>query len=128
MTDHKHYHIRELNKLFTIVKGFPKLHELIEWLRTDATIYFLFPVGYKQESTQLDLHKAVKDVLVKVEDETGISYRDAYRRVNTIVLSQEELGTELENFEFEKACDVTVKGITPKQPSGGIKRKIPDFV
>lgn len=127
MTEHKHIHIKELNQDFTMVKGFPKVTELVEWLRTDATIYFLFPAGFKQESTQLELYASVKDVLTKVEADEGISYQSTYRRVNTLVMSQNDFGTELENFEFEKACDATVKGITPKQPSGQAKQNVPSF-
>ena len=127
MTEHKHVHIKELGTDFILVKGFPKVTELVEWLQKDANIYFLFPAGFKQESTQLELHSTVKDVLTKIEQDVGISYQSTYRRVNTLVLSQVELGNELEDFEFERACDATIKGITPKQPSGLAKKDMPSF-
>ncbi len=127
MTAHKHIHVKELSQDFVFVKGFPSVAELGEWLTQGATIYFLFPVAFKQESSQIELHSKVKDVLALITDETTLTYQAVYRRVNTLVLSQEEVGQELEDFNFELACELTLKKITPRQPSGLAKQNVPSF-
>lgn len=127
MTTHKRVHVKELSQDFVLVKGFPTVADLSEWLTQKTTVYFLFPIGYKQESTQLELHSKVKDVLALIAKEKEFAYQSIYRRVNTLVLSQEEAGQELEDFDFELACELTLKKITPRQPSGLAKQNMPSF-
>lgn len=111
-----------------MVKGFPSSDELSDWLHnTTGTIYFLFPSGYKQESTQIALRARVQAVLEKVEVDTGMPVQQSLSRVNTLVLSQSDYGTELDDFAFVQAYEATLKTITPNQPSGRAKKHIPTF-
>ncbi|GEK08034.1 MULTISPECIES: hypothetical protein [Pseudoalteromonas] len=119
-TEFKRHRIEQTNNDLVLVKGFPSREQLTDWLcNTAATVYCLFPSQFQSEQAQLQLRTHVRNEVEKLNV--------ASVRCVALTIADDSVGTSLEQFDFEAACDYVIEMLTPIQPQSSQPMTIPSF-
>jgi hypothetical protein len=127
----EHVHtISQTEQVIAMVAGFPTRDQLLAWLHKETmTVYCLFPSSFKSDQVQLQLRDRIFTELKSLtQANTSLAkLHVSMRRCMALVLSDADLGTTLETFDFERACQQTIKQLTPKAPYFESDVAIPEF-